>query len=168
MAWQDNLRLPLRVYINDINEETYTDDTLDKVMVTAASYVIQEVRLQIPYVVDFTTYTLSPDPSTDSIFINFIVLKSACLINGWNFNSRAIADGIFAICGPVHVRSDSPGSNIIMALLKEGPCKLYNDLKNENNMGGGTNPNVNTNIKAILSPFTHEDSSLFPHMYDRR
>ena len=151
MAWFDNMLVPLRVLINDLDEEayTYTDDTLKKLLVTAASYVTQDIELSVTYTQDYSAVSISPDPSDDQIFTSFVVMKAACLSNQWTFNSQAISQGIRAKLGPVEMEKIGSGSNVLVSLLKDGFCAAYKEMKLQHNYG-----NVSS-IRAVLSPFTH-------------
>lgn len=152
--WQDIARVPLRVLLNDIDATVYTDDTLDKLLIVAASFVVMEIKLLTYYLVDFSDSSVTPDPSSDGVFINFSVLKAACLKGGWDFNSRLAIDGIAAKLGPVSIDVNSGGANLL-ALLKEGPCKMYESLALQYNVSRNS-----TIVKGILTPFSNEDINL--------
>lgn len=153
MAWQDTVRTPLRLLLDDPDAETYSDATLDQLMLFAASLVIQD--LDADYVVDFGDETLTPDPSSDSVFINFLVLKALCLRNNWEFNSSLKTAGVRAVLGPATIDVGTPGATALLGLLNEGPCKTYEKMLREFRAGRVGN------IRAILSPFTNEDVTLW-------
>lgn len=147
MAWTDLALTPLRILINDFTSPyTYDDSTLTQLLFVAATYVDKEVSLSIDYTFDYAGFDITPDPIDDDVFFSLIILKAACLTNTWQFNSKAIMDGITAKCGPAQmtVKSDA---NLVLGLLKEGPCKTYEELVNQYNFG---NPDI---IRGILSPF---------------
>lgn len=154
MPWYSKMIMPLRVLINDFNETdyTYSDDTLKKLLVTSATYVVQEVRIEngAQYLMDFTESTISPEP-VDQAFINLTVMKAACLTNQWQFNARAVASGIRAVCGPVSMDVDSGGVTGLLSLIKEGYCKAYEEMKRQHNFGNAFF------VKSVLSPFSHSD-----------
>lgn len=149
MAWLDESTEILRVLINDLDDSDYkyTDNTLEQTLLVAARYVIQEINLGTNYTVNFLGGSVSPDPSSDYTFLNFMILKAACLTNVWTFNEKAIVEGIMARCGNYAQLSVKAGGDIVLALLDKGPCAVYQELKTQHNFG-------NTNIhKAVLSPF---------------
>lgn len=153
LNWFDVAIQPLRILINDYETPyEYTDEVLIDLLTTAANYVIQEVNLNIDYTVDITTNTITPDPINDPIFTNFVVLKAACLTNTWRFNNKAIAEGIKAKLG-ISEFSQFAGKDVILGLVKEGPCKTYNDLVAQQNFGNSDS------IRTILSPFISNNFS---------
>ena len=152
MAWFDVIEIPLRVIINDITGATYTDSTLQQLIVTAASFVVQEVQLATTYTINFSTTGISPDPSTDNTFINFVVLKAACLTNQWDLGSKANVAGFSAQLGPVKGSVSVGGSQFFDILFNKGSCGLYDQLRLENNLYGPGS----ANIRGIMSTFTND------------
>lgn len=148
MAWIDESTEILRVLINDLDESDYqySDNILEQTLLVAARYVVQEVNLATSYTVNFLGGSISPDPSGDYTFLNFVILKAACLTNVWTFNEKAVVEGIMARCGNYAQLSVKAGGDIILALLDKGPCKTYEELKIQQNFGSLT--------KAVLTPFT--------------
>ena len=145
MSWQSISIQLLRTLINDLSDDsTYNDDILEMTLRTAASYV--NLELGFSYTVNLTCGDITPDPVSDNVFINFVVLKAACIINGWHFQEKSLVQGIRARCGPAELQVNT-GSSILLALLTEGPCRLYEQLREQYLFG-----NVDS-IKAILSPF---------------
>jgi len=95
MAWQDITIPMLRVLINDMGATpTYDDDTMTQLLLVSAMYVIQDVDFDISYSVDIVGQTISPDPSTDVIFTNFIVMKAACQADISTYRTKALIDCI--------------------------------------------------------------------------
>jgi len=147
MAWLQEATEILRVLINDLSDTpTYEDNILEQTLLAAARYVVQDITLSTAYSVDFIGGSISPDPSDDDIFLNFVILKAACLTNVWQFNNKAALDGLSAKCGPAALTVKA-STDIVLGLLRDGYCKTYEMLKTQNNFG-------NTQIcKGILSPF---------------
>jgi len=147
MAWIDDTIETLRVIIADLDEDNYiyTDERLTQIIYVAAKYVAMELRFDLTYTV--TNTSISPDPSTDYDFTNFIVLKAACLADEGTFRSKALLEGIRVSCGPA---SMSVGGNLsgFETLLSDGPCAMYKQLKNQYRFGKGLAS------KAIISVFT--------------
>jgi hypothetical protein len=154
MAWYSKMIMPLRVLINDFDESSYkySDDSLKKLLATSAIYVLQECSISNAgqYIIDFDNTEITPEPA-DQAFINFTVMKAACLTNQWQFNAKAISSGIRAVCGPVSMDVDSGGITALLALIQDGYCKAYEEMKKQHNFG-----NVSF-VKAVLSPFAHSD-----------
>lgn len=145
MSWQSTSLQLLRVFINDLSDDpTYEDDILEMTLRTAATFVNHE--LGFSYTVNLTCGDITPDPSTDDAFINFIVLKAACLVNNWRFQDKSLVEGIRARCGPAELQVTA-GRSVLLAFLTQGPCKFYEDLVQEYKFG-----NINC-IKGILTPF---------------
>ena len=154
MSWQTLIRPMIRVLINDIDSSKYSNNTIDELSFMAASLVIHEINFTTTYTINYNTNTISPDPGSNQDFLNFVVLKAACLKNNWDFNTKISLEGVKAKLGPADIKVDGVGSNALIALLNEGPCKFYEDNKTKYNSSGGKGGG---NFRAILSPFSHED-----------
>ena len=101
---------------------------------------------------NFTNYTVTndlvtPDPSNDDDFLNFIILKTSCLLDQGRFRAKALLEGIRVNCGPA---SFSVSGNLkgFETLLSDGPCAMYKELKNQYRFGKGLSS------RAIISVFT--------------
>lgn len=147
----------LRTMLNDAGcgEGTYPTNRLEQLLITAAYFLPIDVNFSSTYVVDVEAYTITPDPigqSDGSSFINLMVLKAACIADEGNFRSKALLQGVTARCGPAVLQTSSYGQ-YLKELLNNGPCKVYEDLKNEYNFGyEGASI-----IKAVMSPFVSND-----------
>ena len=168
MAWQNELVPLLRNIINDVDEDnyTYTDARLEELLVVSAQLVIVDiVNLPTTYTVDVTQYSISPDPTStrDDAFINFVVLKAACLTDQGLYRSKALAAGIRARCGPASIDTMKHIDGF-RDLITFGPCKAYETLKKDYMFG-------NPNIAAVLSPFVSNDfdpSALYMYFHRSR
>jgi len=153
MAWDTVLVNMLRIIIDDFDEgsPTYSDDRLQQILVVAAQYVNQEISFDTSYTVNINSPNISPDPtsssSRDDAFANFVVLKAACIINQSALRAAAISSGVKAKCGPVEIQTAANSSAGYELLIREGPCKTYNTLKWEYEVGNANG------IHAIFSPF---------------
>lgn len=146
-VWLEESTEVLRVLINDMSDApTYNDNTLEQMILAGAKYVVQEIRLETSYTVNFLGGSITPDPSNDNTFLNFIILKAACLNQHWKFNESAIANGIKAKLGPAELSIDIAPS-ILITLLTYGPCKTYEELRDQSRFGSIGS------LRAILSPF---------------
>lgn len=165
MAWYSNMLTPLRVLINDLDSTAYeyTDATLYKVLATAAMYVKREVNLEgyTEYTIEFSTPSISPDPSDDEIFTSFTIMKAACLLNQWVVMDKARTSGLTAKLGPVSMTANGGGSSIVTALLTDGYCAAYEEMKKQHNFG-----NV-SGVKSILTPFSHSEIDVPQNGYSK-
>lgn len=153
MAWSDTMINILRILINDFDcaDHTYTDTQLEKTLIVAAQYMIQELSFSTSYTITINPPDISPDPTDsdtlDSAFTNFVVLRAACLIDNWTFKTKAALEGIRARAGSpvdIEIRGHLQGYQF---LLEKGVCATLEQLKDEYKFGNANN------IKAVLSPF---------------
>ena len=150
MSWQLEIPIIVRSLINDLGDNpTYSDERIQQLIVVAAQYVTREVNLNVEYSVNIINPDISPDPTLTSTkdldFISFISLKSACFLDQSTLRTRAASEGIKASLGPANLSVGSNSSYIF--LLENGPCKMYEDLKLDYEVG-------NTSLlRGILSPF---------------
>lgn len=158
MSWQDDAILMLRVLIGDNDSPvTYGDARLEEILIVAAKYVNKDAKFANTYTVDVNTISISPDPSTDDDFINFLVLKSACIVDNGNARLAAAKSGIEAKCGPAQIKT----LNHFQAfndLLNNGYCKTYEKSLFEYKVGNSSY------IRAVLSPFVN--SNFDPAIYN--
>lgn len=151
MAWNNTMVTMVRVLISDLDATpTYTDARLEQLIVVASQFVQQELDFSTAYTINIASPDISPDPTVtatkDDAFTNFVVLKAACIADQSTFRTKALAEGIRAVCGPVslQVAGNLKG---FQTLLDKGPCAAYEELKQDYIFG-----NIN-NIRAIFSPF---------------
>ena len=146
----------LRNMLNDAEGDVkYSNNRLEKVLITAAYLLPLELNFATSYTIDVEQQQITPDPinQTDGPdFINFMVLKAACIIDEGNFRNAALLQGVQARCGPAILQTNNYGQQL-KELLVEGPCKSYNTLKNEYNFGR-RGADI---IKAVMSPFVSND-----------
>lgn len=84
MAWDTTLVAKLRYIINDYDSTSYTysDATLEKFILVAASQVLQDIQSG-EFAVDFDDATIDPDPTSSSDYDWYsalVLLKAACMI----------------------------------------------------------------------------------------
>ncbi len=160
-CWQDETIPLLRILIDDFDPATYTfsDQRLDQTLIAAAQYINMDIEFDVTYTITTSTLTISPDPAdvtVDQVFMNFMVLKAACIIDVSSARTAAMTAGLEAKCGPAVMRTlrrmDGFGT-----LLDKGSCALYDEAKLQHQFG-----NVKW-IKGILSPFVN--STLFPSLF---
>lgn len=162
-AWQDTAVSILRVLINDLSSTPdYTTCKLEELLCVAAHFIVQEIDFTTAYTVSIPATTISPDPVDDVDFINFMVLKAACLVDQSTFRTKAALEGIKVQCGPANL---AIGGNIrgFQILLEKGPCMTYQELKKDYQFG-----DINI-IKGIFSPFvsnTFSPSDNYGPYYD--
>lgn len=149
--WYPYLVVGLRSLINDLADtQEFSDDRLRQMLIIAAYQVNVEIDLETDYDVDIVAQTISPDPSDDDIFNNFVLLKAACILDQGRFRTKAALSGLRAKCGPVEMQTLNHLQGF-KDLIDFGPCKSYETLKNEFSF------NKTSHIKAILSPFINSN-----------
>lgn len=156
MTWDNDLVLMVRVLVSDIaTPQTYDDEYVQQVLITAGIMVDAEIPLPYDYTYDISALTISPDPLTseDSIFVALVPLKAACILIQGEFRQSLgqgikVRDGDSAIDTSVSFRG-------YRDILELGPCAAYERLKwsmlaSGAGVGGGVG-------KAVLGP--HRSSS---------
>ena len=131
---------------------TYTDERIQQLAVVASQYVLNDLNLSVTYVVDIINQTITPDPSDpesrDTDFIGFIALKSACILDQSTFRTKAALEGIKTALGSANLSISGNLAGYKMILDQDqGPCKLYEQLTLDHNIGNATA------VSAVLSPF---------------
>lgn len=154
MSWSTTMTTLLRVIINDMDSESYTDARLQKLLINAAQLVYSEIDTTITYAIDIVNETLSPDPTAadtkDDAFFNLIVLKAACLVDQGQYRTQILLSGLTAKLGPAMLETGRR-SDAFKDLINIGACKMYEIARNDFMFGNG---NV---CRAILSPFVGND-----------
>lgn len=163
-SWQNTSLIMLRTMLNDVGcgETKYSNSRLEQLLITSAYFLPIDINFNSNYVVDVEQNTISPDPTNkeDGVeFINFMVLRAACIADEGNFRNAALLQGVTARCGPAVLQTNSYGQ-YLKDLLTEGPCKTYEDLKNEYNFSY----EGRKIIRAVMSPFVSND--FYPPMGD--
>ena len=167
MAWQDTGIMMLRALIGDTGKTPdYSDQQLEELLVVAAIYVKQEISWGTTYTINVTSVTISPDPTETSRdgeeFLNFVVMKAACMVDISTFRVKALSSGIEAKCGPVVLKTLEHISGF-RELLTKGPCAAYTQLKKEYEFGNLAicraiiSPFVNNNFDPLSLPQTSRD-----------
>lgn len=151
MYWEIEIPIIIRVLINDLGSPpTYSDSRIQQLSVVAAQYVLMEVNLDREYIANVVTTDISPDPSDpatrDTDFIGFIAMKAACLLDQSTFRTKAAGEGLRAALGPASLSVTGTLAGY-KDILNMGPCKLYEQLVLDHNIGNATA------VRAILSPF---------------
>jgi hypothetical protein len=148
MAWQDTGITILKAILNDAccGTSTFSDSRLLDLLIAAAYCNLTAINWSTTYTINVGKQTISPDPLTDVDFMNFMILKAACLADQGLFRTKALQAGLEARCGPAILKTTQhlQGFN---TLLEEGPCKAYEEMRCEFIF------NNNRAIRAILSPF---------------
>ena len=153
MYWEIEIPIIVRNLINDLQDPvTYTDERIQQLAVVASQYVLNDLNLSVTYVVDIINQTITPDPSDpesrDTDFIGFIALKSACILDQSTFRTKAALEGIKTALGSANLSISGNLAGYKMILDQDqGPCKLYEQLTLDHNIGNATA------VSAVLSPF---------------
>jgi len=130
MAWDTDLVLMVRVLVSDISTpQTYTDEYLERVLITAGIMVDAEFPFSYDYSYDISALTISPDPTTseDNIFMALVPLKAACILTQGEFK-QALGQGIKVRDGDSAIDT-SVSFRGYRDILELGPCKAYETLK---------------------------------------
>jgi len=142
MAWTNDLVFMVRVLIKDIDApQTYVDQYIERVIITAAIMVNAEVSFNYNYSYSISDLTINPDPTTneDNIFMALVPLKAACILTESEFK-QALGQGIKVRDGDSAIDT-SVSFRGYRDILEMGPCKAYQLLKwsllaaNSNNVG---------------------------------
>jgi hypothetical protein len=154
MAWNTTMVTMTRVLISDLaTPYKYSDERLEQLIVVAAKYVQQDIYGFTDYTVTIDTPDISPDPTVgndkNDAFVNFTVLKAACIADQSTFRSEALKEGIRVNCGPAAI---AVGGRLkgFQTLLEMGPCAAYDEMRTDYIFG-------NISIQAILTPFVSND-----------
>lgn len=122
--WEQQCVEIVRVLINDIGAvEKYEDCRIERVLLVAASQLLQEINTTITYTVDISGATITPDPveMNDNAFINLLCLKAALIITNGELRIYALS-GMKVIDGP---------STIDVGAAFNGVKTLYQELLNK-------------------------------------
>lgn len=163
-TWEQDVIPMIRVLISDtMSPYTYSDDQLRQVSLTAASIVFNEMTFTYTYLVDFNTSSISPDPKplSDGVYVmNFIALKSACLIT-MGEAKMASKNSIKWVDGPSSLDTQSAAKEL--STLSQKMCEDYKKAKMDWALGPG-----GVGGHGIFTPFTNSNvySYYHPQRYD--
>lgn len=130
-VWKATLVPLLRVIIGDFTDPpTYSDDRLCQLLGAAAFFVAGDLCdcPNLTFTYDVVTGVASPDPLSNAVIANLIVLRAACILDQGLTRSRSISEGFKAVCGPASLQVLS-ASSTFSSLFENGPCAAYLDLK---------------------------------------
>jgi len=152
--WKCVLVPMVRVLINDIDETTYDNPRLEKVIIVAAQLLKPEFDFATTYTSNIRTQTISPDPvdNNDDAFINFVSMKSALLILEGELKNLA-SGAIKVQDGPASI--DMSGAYNATKDAYEKLLDAFNRAKLAYTLG-----NV-SEIKAIFSAYASPYTSNF-------
>ncbi len=151
MAWQDDMTTILRTLVNDILSVTYTDDSLEQVLVVSGRYVSQELTFSQRFTCDVGNIDITPDPTDDATkdesFVNMTCLKAACMLDRGEAiiaARRAIA----VVDGKSSVDLTGIAKAKLTLLEKGGYCSVYDDAKLDYQSGQSRIAGA-----AVMTPF---------------
>lgn len=146
MNWKNHASVMVRHLINDVDETSYkySQSRLETTLIVAAHLVVQEIDFADTYIVNVVEESIIPDPTTNSQFMNLLVLKTACIILGSEVkvesaNSISIKDGPSAI--------DLRGVSATLLTLYKDLCDKYDTAVNDYGFSG-------SNGKIIIGPYS--------------
>jgi hypothetical protein len=146
MTWDVDLVLMVRVLVSDISvPQTYTDEYIQRVLVTAGIMTDADIPFGTTYAYDMSLITISPDPVilNDSSFMSLVPLKAACILTVGEFKS-ALGQGIKVRDGDSAIDT-SVSFKGYRDIIELGPCKAYEKLRWALLASGGVG-------KAVLGP----------------
>ncbi|KKN70852.1 hypothetical protein LCGC14_0426350 [marine sediment metagenome] len=129
-SWDTDLVLMTRVLVSDMSTpQTYADEYIQRVLVTAGIMVDSEIPFSYDYSYDISALTISPDPVTneDLVFMALIPLKAACILTQGEFK-QALGQGIKVRDGDSAIDT-SVSFRGYRDILELGPCAAYDKLK---------------------------------------
>ena len=152
MAWTTDLVWMVRVLVSDISSpQKYTDEYIQRVLVTAGIMVDAEFPFNYDYTYDISAITITPDPVTsgDLYFMALIPLKAACVITVGEFK-QALGQGIKVRDGDSAIDT-SVSFRGYKDILELGHCAAYERLRWSLLASGAA---VNGGVgKSVLGPY---------------
>lgn len=148
MSWNIEIPIIVRTLINDIEQQTFSDERLLQAITVAAKYVQFDVNLENKYSIDIPNSLISPDPTAnqDDIFISLVALKTACICDQSTLRTKAALEGIRAALGPASLTIGGSLAGLKL-IIEQGPCAAYDELTAHWDVKEATA------IRAVLSPF---------------
>lgn len=146
MHWQEHTNIMVRHLINDldVNNYKYTDERINSTVAVAAQLVVLELDFKNEYTVDVILQDIDPDPLTDNMFINLIVIRAAIIIIGGEVKSES-ANAIAIKDGPSSI--DLRGVSATLFSLYKDLSEKYDNLAENYGYSGVAG-------KAILGPYS--------------
>jgi hypothetical protein len=152
MSWQDQAIPILRILINDndCGDYEFSDNRLIETLLAAAFIINNELNFKTNYVISMITQDITPNPVDDSVFMNFMILKAACIIDVGQMRIAAMTAGLEAKCGPATMKTLHRMAGF-GTLIDKGTCATLEEMKFEYMFGNWEW------CKGILSPFVNRD-----------
>lgn len=163
MAWTDIMIPMVRYLIGDIDptEQDYDDTRLQELVVITSQLIKLEIGFPTTYTLDFTSFDISPDPTSptmDDDFVTLVSLKAAIVLVVGEAK-KASAQAIFAKDGASSI--DSRNINPTKLATAEALSKTYNQAKLLYQTTGSTG-NIG---QMIITPFRLNSlpNNLYPY-----
>lgn len=145
-----NILIILRVLINDVAGDLYSDSDLNRIIAVAAGIVKQEISLGTTYIINYNTFTISPE-EIDETFMNFTALKAAIILLRGELKS--ISTNSFRITdGPSTIDTTSRYSS------SKGFLELLIEQYDLDKINYAINNSIGGYRAVITTPTTEEDS----------
>jgi len=165
-SWLTEMVVMLRYVINDLGSTPdYSDVRLAQTLCVAAQLVLQEISFSNTYTINVANLTMIPDPTQlatpDTAFMNFCVLRAACMIDQSSLRTKALVNGIRANLGPLMLDTNGHIAGFLKT-LELGVCKTYADMKFQYAAGDSSI------VQAVLSPFVSNDYDPLSVMHSYR
>jgi len=130
--WESCLIELVRILINDVDCLKYDDNRILLLIKSAAYYVTSDLsccpNIQKPSISNCGDFEDNPLEFPE--FTNLLILRAACIVDQGELRSKAAAEGLKAVCGPVSMQVLS-GSGSFGLLFSEGACAAYKNLKDD-------------------------------------
>lgn len=157
-TWELEVIPMIRVLISDnISPYVYDENQLREISLTAARLVLNEMAFDRTYTIDLSDLTITPDPRPlgDESFMNFIALKSACVIIGSEAR-LASKNAVKWTDGPSSLDTQSSAKEL--SAMSQRMCDDYEKAK----MDWALGPNGVAG-QAIFTPYTNSNVSDYYH-----
>lgn len=159
-TWEQEVIPMIRALISDnISPYVYDENQLREISIAAARVVLNEMSFSTTYTVSMSTLTISPDPKplNDDSFMNFIALKSACIVIGGEAR-LASKNSVKWTDGPSSLDTQSAAKEL--STLSRKMCDDYEKAK----MDWALGPN-GAGGQAIFTPYTNSNVSHYYHPF---
>lgn len=157
-TWETEVIPMIRVLISDnISPYVYSEEQLREISLSAARIVLNEMSFNHTYTIDIESSSITPDPKPlkDESFMNFMALKSACVIIGGEARI-ASKNAVKWTDGPSSLDTQFAAKEL--SLLSQ---KMTNDYEKAK-MDWALGPNGVAG-QAIFTPYTSSNVSDYYH-----
>ena len=147
MTWQTDAVQIIRTLVHDVDYDNYayTDERIEEVFVVSAYNVINNISFDTSYTITLSSCSISPDPVTDTYFMNLVSLKSASIILFSEYKT-ASSSAVKVVDGPSTIDYTEVAKNL--KDLYENAAGQFEQMKFKYNLGEGAGG------IAVLTPYS--------------